>query len=83
MEFIRNIDNIWHEYNKEMPPRSVRVVEFLDNNGNIHKGGISVEMSGFYPYIVDEKYERFKDWASPDLIKSWRFIKDREYIDYK
>ena len=75
MEFIRKVDNVWHDSDKELPPMSTEV-EFMDKEGNIHKGGIQVDMAGHYAYTETE-YSSFSE-----MIK-WRFIPGKRYIMYE
>ena len=69
MKCIREKDDKWHNPKDEMPPVTTNV-EYIDILGNICKGEIVVEMSGFYLYIPG------KGWNSIDNIKQWRFIQD-------
>lgn len=75
MKWVKEIDNIWHDSDKEMP-RISSDVEFMDKNGTIHQGHIQIDMAGFYCYLKN-KYSSFDE-----MIK-WRFIPNRHYLDYK
>lgn len=67
MKFIREKDNNWHNPKEELPPCTTDI-EYIDLSGNIRKGEIFVDMSGFYLYITG------KGWDSMDNIKQWRFV---------
>ena len=49
MKLIREVDNIWHDSDKELPSTDTKV-EFMDKEGNIHEGGIQVDMAGHYAF---------------------------------
>lgn len=75
MKFIRKVDNVWHDSDKELPPMSTEV-EFMDKEGNIHKGGIQVDMAGHYTYTEN-------DYSSFDYMIKWRFIPGKRYMMYE
>ena len=74
MKFVRKVDNVWHDSDKELPPISTKV-EFMDKNGNIHNGGIQVDMAYFV--YTEAGFSSFSE-----MIK-WRFIPGQRYIMYE
>lgn len=74
MKFVRKVDNVWHDSDKELPPISTKV-EFMDKKGNIHKGGIQVDMAYFV--YTEAGFSSFSE-----MIK-WRFIPGQRYIMYE
>lgn len=79
MNYIRKVDDVWHDSDKDMPTRTTDV-EFMDKDGNKILGEIVVEMSGFYVYI---RYGKKAGWRSFDEMVKWRFIPSKSYPDYE
>lgn len=75
MEFVRKVDNVWHDSDKELPTMSTEV-EFMDKEGNIHKGGVQVDMAGQYAYTEN-------GYSSFNYMIKWRFIPGKKYIMYE
>lgn len=75
IKIIREVDNVWHDSDKELPTMSTDV-EFMDKNGIIHEGGIQVDMAGHYAYLKNG-YSSFSE-----MVK-WRFIPGKRYIMYE
>lgn len=71
MKLIREVDNIWHDSDKELPSTDTKV-EFMDKEGNIYEGGIQVDMAGHYAYLKN-------GYSSFSKMIKWRFIPGKQY----
>lgn len=71
MNYIQERDSQWHPMMVEMPPRTADNIELLTKEGQIVKGKIVVEMSGWYIYLGGS-------WGDIDDYTHWRFNDNRE-----
>lgn len=67
MIIIQEVDNVWHDSDKEMPRASTEV-EFMDRNGNIRAGRIVIDLSGFFACTHDDN-----KWGNFGELVKWRF----------
>ena len=76
IKIITEVDNVWHDSDKELPTMSTDV-DFMDKNGVIHENcHIQVDMAGHY--ALDEN-----NYSSFDYMVKWRFIPGKRYIMYE